>query len=535
MPHGHLLLLAPDDYRILGADAQLAARLDDGVTGPWGGGLERIFAPEVRQRLEQGLAQIRERRPPRYLGCHALLDGDARFDLCAHRSGPYLVLELEAIPAAAAERWPTERFAAIAECVSALQAADSWQEVMAIAVRELQRLTGFDSVQGVRFLDNGSAQTIAEARDADEPSFLDMRFPRADIPEPAHRQMLLMPLQYAPDAAYVPVPLLMAQPGQDPREVDLGLAMLRSTSAMCNQFYLNLHTRGRLVLSLVHQGRLWGFFSGWSRTPRYLSYSDRLAYQSFAAMAGLLLVEKDQAEQQRQALAAKRRMAELAAELPVAEGLGAALRNLPARLLDSLDMAGAALCIDDRCYGAGVTPTEPLLKALVSWLDEQAELLVTDRLPSLWEPAAAQATSVTGLCALRLLEPGQYLLGFRPEWVQEVRWAGNPRKPVAIDLSDGGERLTPRGSFAAWTEEVRGLARPWQPHTAEALLDLQRAVILAQHSDKRRILRSLLERSNLELESFAYIVSHDLQEPLRGIRNFSQFLRDRSGDRKSVV
>lgn len=57
-----------------------------------------------------------------------------------------------------------------------------------------------------------------------------------------------------------------------------------------------------------------------------------------------------------------------------------------------------------------------------------------------------------------------------------------------------------------------------------AMLERQRAQEeLARHAEE-------LARSNADLEDFAYIASHDLKEPLRGISNYSAFILDDHGE-----
>src|SRR5690606_17539710 len=84
-----------------------------------------------------------------------------------------------------------------------------------------------------------------------------------------------------------------------------------------------------------------------------------------------------------------------------------------------------------------------------------------------------------GLLAVTMsTEVPTILMWFRAEQLQTVKWAGNPHKDVPLEP---GAVLTPRASFEAWSESVRGRSEEWS---------------LAEKESSARIVRLMLESRN---------------------------------------
>jgi signal transduction histidine kinase/HAMP domain-containing protein len=102
---------------------------------------------------------------------------------------------------------------------------------------------------------------------------------------------------------------------------------------------------------------------------------------------------------------------------------------------------------------------------------------------------------------------------------------------IALANKEGGfEAEDIQDLDALGTAFMQALGR----HRAEAELRLRRDVLEEQVMERTAELQEAmaeLERSNAELQQFAYVASHDLQEPLRMIASYVQLLADRYSGR----
>ncbi|WP_296524387.1 ATP-binding protein [Rhodoplanes sp.] len=524
-PHGLLFAFTEGDLRTVSVSANLpdllGIRPDDLVGRP----IDAAFDADSHARLRAVLRQT-EGTAGTPVAMQFRAGGDAGLDGVVHRNDGLVLLELE--PRGPESEGAHAFFRRTSGAIRRLQAARTLTDACAAAAREVRNITGFDRVKIYRFASDFSGEVIAESRDEAIESFLGLHFPPSDIPAQARALYTLNPIRIIPDIDYRPALMVPNRHPTTGRPIDLSFAVLRSVSPIHLEYMRNMGIRGTMSISILRGDRLWGLIACHNRLPRHVGHDARQACEMVAQVLAWQIGVMEEDAVTRHSLKGKAIQRRLLGDMEQMRDHRAGLIGNSEALLDLMGASGLCLYGRDAVTTIGRTPSIAAIERLVDWAirADGAELFQTDRLPTLLPEATAYADVASGVLAVPLSRspPRRVMLWFRPEVTQTVRWGGNPEKPV--EREPNGGRLQPRKSFAAWTEESRGRAVPWQPHEIVAAVELRELVIdvILRKAEELESVNTQLARSNEELESFAYVASHDLKEPLRHIEAFAGLL-----------
>ena len=451
------LIAVTSDWIVAFRSANLPEILDPRLEVAIGDRLSEQFSEKAMETLREYAGRTRElNEPVRIFGLDLLRD-ERLFDVAVHVSGDYIVIEIEQVDKVA----PSPMTGVLRPMMAKLERAGSTKDLCVEAAKQLKDLLGFDRVMVYRFHSDESGEVVAEARESHLEPFLNLRYPKTDIPQQARRLYLRNLFRIISDVNEEPVPI---EPGfnMDGQPLDLSLSTLRAVSPIHIEYLQNMGVEASLSISIVIKGKLWGLFACHHYSPCVLSFPRRTLAELFSQLFSLqlemsMMTAGGEIKEKARTLH-DRLMSQLIGGGTLAGNLGV----MESALADMIPHDGISAYVNGEYTTRGHAPDEEQFLSLVPSLNTSttSQVVHSDSLAERIPAAESFTDKAVGAMIIPVSRrPRDYIVLWRRELTQSVTWAGIPEKVATV--GPNGDRLTPRKSFAAWQQSVSGRSAPW--------------------------------------------------------------------------
>ncbi len=518
---GAILCLDTEFRHITQVSANIETVLGLALQDCLGASAPNVLSNRLLSRLRQEF--LESDAPPAFSIRHQIRGQSRNLHVRAFRSGEQVVLELELLAGGGRYRW----LALVSDWLERLVQTASEEEAGKRLVEAVRSISSHDRCLLYVFDEEYNGRVEAESRNENLPSMLGHHFPASDIPPQVRALYTRNRTRMIADCDAPAVPLVPKFAPGTGEALDLGAGVLRAAALVHREYMRNMGTRASLSIAIFDEHRLWGLVACHHTDALALPPSVRDSAAALVQMGSqrLFLLQAQRKARYRRQVHEKRVFLAKGAQHGKSPEL--LLHRYAPDWLELMQASGLALLYPDEVILTGIVPERDDLLNLRAWLSEKCPSLEPWCTDSLQEAGfgfsvpEAVSSAYCGLLAMPLMlgmASRGWLLFFRAEQMQTIKWAGQPEK--GLSSVTGQVRLSPRKSFAAWQQTVRGKSAGWKPGELAAVRDLgdDFALIISAHQVSRlneelKKEREALDAANRYLQEIAFTDS------LTGIMN----------------